>query len=237
MEIVMTKKDLENIIFKITGVYPDHLKLLDVISPFCDQQDIKNAKILFLVGCNKEYFITGVSFDDRQDVIKDICPHDIITFVPEPDNPHDPYAIQAFFRDKSIGYLPRKQAALLQDCIEDLCGEIVAIKCSDHDEDLNLGLRFVFRRKENINKKQVLNMDKIELALQGYAGTQKETIALAQMQEILDEINKNKTILLSDPVATELNDNKVTQETTAPAQKPEDTEEDVFTISTKKTAP
>jgi len=195
MLLSLTKSDLENIIFKVSGTSPDELSLLEAISPFCDQQDIKNAKILFLAGCSREFRINGVSFDDRQKIIKGINEKDIIHFEPEPENEYDPNAIRVMFENQLIGYLPKRIAALLQDCIEDLCGEVNKVVGNEQeapgdsqnkDETKFLGVRFIFRRKGSVDKKQVVNLDTVELILEDYLGTPKEFVAQAQFFSILD---------------------------------------------------
>ena len=199
MLLSLTKNELESIIFKISGTYPDELSLLESISPFCDEQDIKSAKILFLVGCSREFRVNGVSFEDRQEIIKQMSEKDNVYFEPEPENKHDINAIKVLFKEQLVGYLPRKIACLLQDCIQHLCGEVSRI-VGDEQEDVDkdteekfLGIRFIFRRKGSINKKQIVNLDTVDLILEDYIGTAKEVIAQTQFFALLEKATNDES--------------------------------------------
>lgn len=194
MNLSLTKQNLETIIYKTTGVMPDEIALLEAIAPHCDPKDIKNAKVLFLAGCGREYRVNGVTFEERQDILKRMSTGNVLEFEPEPDNPHDENAIKVMWKDEHVGYLPRKQAMVVQDCIVELCGEVVAIvgDTEEGEQEKNLGIRFVFRRKESVSKKQIVNLDTVDLLCSELLDTQQETVARAQMMTVLEEAQKPK---------------------------------------------
>lgn len=41
--------------------------------------------------------------------------HDAISFQPEPDNPYDPHAVAIYAKERKIGYVPRQQAAAINE--------------------------------------------------------------------------------------------------------------------------
>lgn len=57
--------------------------------------------------------VAGESFGDRQKVIARLKAGDPVRLVPEPDNPHDPFAIRVEARGGMIGYVPARNAARL----------------------------------------------------------------------------------------------------------------------------
>ena len=186
MYISLTKNALQKIITQLTGVVADELELLDIIAQFCDDpSDIKNAKILFLVGCGKLYPVNGVSFDNKQEILEKMKDGDILQFVKEPENEHDKNAIKVLFNDEHIGYIPKNIAEILQDCIDDLCGEVAHVVGSK-EADSNLGLRFVFRRKESIERKQLVSLDTVSYLLEDIQEKTKKIITTAQMLNIIN---------------------------------------------------
>jgi len=193
MYINLTKNDLQKMIAQLTGVAADELELLDSIASFCDDPiEIKNAKILFLVGCGKLYPVNGVSFDNKQDVVKDIKDNDILDFIREPENEHDKNAIKVMFDTQHIGYVPKKVARLLQDCIDDLCGQVIHV-VGDKDCNQSVGLRFIFRRKDSIAQKRIVNIDSVSYLLDDIKDTNKSIIARAQMHNIINNEHQLET--------------------------------------------
>lgn len=193
MYINLTKNDLQKMIAQLTGVAADELELLDSIASFCDDPiEIKNAKILFLVGCGKLYPVNGVSFDNKQDVVKDIKDNDILNFIREPENEHDKNAIKVMFDAQHIGYIPKKVARLLQDCIDDLCGQVIHV-VGDKDCNQSMGLRFIFRRKDSIAQKRIVNIDSVSYLLDDIKDTNKSIIARAQMHNIINNEHQLET--------------------------------------------
>lgn len=193
MYINLTKNDLQKMIAQLTGVAADELELLEAIASFCDDPaEIKNAKILFLVGCGKLYPVNGVSFDNKQDVVKDIKDNDILNFIREPENEHDKNAIKVMFDAQHIGYIPKKVARLLQDCIDDLCGQVIHV-VGDKDCNQSMGLRFIFRRKDSIAQKRIVNIDSVSYLLDDIKDTNKSIIARAQMHNIINNEHQLET--------------------------------------------
>lgn len=189
MHITMSKNDLQRLVFGLTGLAVDELELLETIKRFSDDiVAITSAKILFLVGSGRLYPVAGVSFDNKQDIIKKIQTGDILYFEKEPDNEFDKNAIKVIFATEHIGYIPKKIAIFLNDCIDELCGEVVHVVGGE--EDKNLGLRFAFRRKSSINQKQIVNIDTVQYLLEDIVNTNGALIADAQMANIMSDDHK-----------------------------------------------
>lgn len=51
--------------------------------------------------------VAGVTFEGRQDIIKDLKNGTDIVFEREPDNKYDPNAVKVLAEGKHIGFLPR----------------------------------------------------------------------------------------------------------------------------------
>ena len=80
--------------------------------------------------------IAGSHHYDCSHVLADLRPGDALQFRRQPGNPHDERAIEIFWRDRKLGYLPRLEnaaAASLLDRAHELRGEILAV--DDPDEE------------------------------------------------------------------------------------------------------
>ncbi|WP_449426793.1 HIRAN domain-containing protein [Rhodanobacter umsongensis] len=74
--------------------------------------------------------IAGSQYYDCLAVLPDLRPGDRLQLRRQPDNPHDPRAVEVLWHDRKLGYLPRLDnaaAASLLDRAHDLRGEILAI--------------------------------------------------------------------------------------------------------------
>jgi len=60
-----------------------------------------------MVGETMHTKVTGVTFENRQDIIKDIKKDDDLQFEREPSNPFDANAVKVMWKDKCIGYISR----------------------------------------------------------------------------------------------------------------------------------
>lgn len=65
-----------------------------------------------------EFFVAGFRYHDGPQVIERIRPHDVLALEPEPTNAHDAYAIRVFWRDRSVGYLPRVENRVINRILE-----------------------------------------------------------------------------------------------------------------------
>lgn len=80
--------------------------------------------------------IAGSHYYDCPAVLADLRPGDPLQFRRQPGNPKDERAVEIFWRDRKLGYLPRfdnAAAASLLDRTYDLRGEILAV--DDPDEE------------------------------------------------------------------------------------------------------
>jgi hypothetical protein len=80
--------------------------------------------------------IAGSHYYDCLTALADVRPGDALQFRRQPDNPKDERAIEVFWRDRKLGYLPRfdnAAAASLLDRMHELRGEILAV--DDPDEE------------------------------------------------------------------------------------------------------
>ena len=230
MYIALTKNDLQKLISHLSGVVADELELLDAVIPFCDDlSDIKNSKILFLVGSGRLYPVKGVSFDNKQELIETIKDGDILHFVKEPENEYDKNAIKIVFNENHVGYISRKLSGILQDCINDLCGEVIHVVGTKEDNQ-NLGLRFVFRRKESIGRKQLVSLDTVSYLLEDIQEKNKHIITTAQMLNIINNEYQPSEI----DIDTKNNSEAAPVETVIPPKRQANTsesikkEEDIF---------
>lgn len=60
----------------------------------------------------------GVSFEGRQDVVKNLQEGDAVTLRREENNPHDPNAIALYYKAQQIGYLKKELAQHLAPIID-----------------------------------------------------------------------------------------------------------------------
>ena len=87
---------------------------------------------ILLLQCH----VAGTAYRELDDVYAQLEPGEELMLRREPDNPHDPRAIEVFWRKHKLGYLPRLDnaaAASLADRSHALHAEIIAI--DDPDEE------------------------------------------------------------------------------------------------------
>lgn len=67
--------------------------------------------------------LAGLSFRPKsaKDLVKTLVAGAKFTLQPEPDNEHDPYAIQVHFEDEFIGYIPRTASEEISTYINSGC--------------------------------------------------------------------------------------------------------------------
>ena len=99
--------------------------------------------------------IVGVTFEDRQSVIKNLEKDSELLLIREPSNPKDRNAIAVYWGSKKLGYLSREEAAqyasgLDHSKITSLPAIITAITGS---EETNLGVNIRFQLPDKASKK------------------------------------------------------------------------------------
>jgi HIRAN domain len=63
--------------------------------------------------------VAGVTYDNRQTAIAKLTALEMLDLIPEPDNPHDSYAVKVCRRTgEQIGYLKRERARKLVEKLE-----------------------------------------------------------------------------------------------------------------------
>ena len=81
--------------------------------------------------------VSGVTFDDRQKLIKELYQKGRIRkaqLVKETDNPHDPNAVKVMIGDKTIGYVPKEASEDIGEAIPYIMTTNVELMyASDHD--------------------------------------------------------------------------------------------------------
>jgi HIRAN domain len=66
----------------------------------------------------KSYSIVGMEFRKAVDIVAALQPGTIVTLVREPTNQYDPNAIAVWVEGKHVGYIPKKQNAVLAQFID-----------------------------------------------------------------------------------------------------------------------
>ena len=61
----------------------------------------------------KSFNVAGVTFEGRQDLIRQLNQDSVYFLVPEPDNEYDPNAVQVIADCQCIGYVPRELAPIV----------------------------------------------------------------------------------------------------------------------------
>ena len=94
--------------------------------------------------------LAGSQYYDCLAVLPDLRSGDQLQLRRQPDNLHDPRAIEVLWHDRKLGYLPRMDnaaAASLLDRAHDLCGEILAVDNPDEEwEPIRLRVWMYARR-------------------------------------------------------------------------------------------
>jgi hypothetical protein len=95
--------------------------------------------------------LAGVTFGDHQQNIKlfgnaqelGISEYDLVR---EPDNPHDPNAVQVCFGNFSLGYLPKNVARIvgpLMDAGKNLVAKFVSLNRSPYHDSVGLTVKII----------------------------------------------------------------------------------------------
>lgn len=103
--------------------------LFILISPFRIQAKIARKSLLLL-----DSVVAGFSYYDGEKVWERLRTGDTLTLKREPLNPYDEKAIEIYWRDKKIGYVPRVDnsvIAQMMDRGEKLICSITWLKVSD----------------------------------------------------------------------------------------------------------
>jgi len=104
----------------------------------------------------KTYSIVGQKFKGLEPMLPGIVPGTIACLVREPDNPHDPNAVAVWIDGKAVGYIPKKDNAVLAQFI-DQSGQPLAMDAAA-DRTPGTGVRTIkakFVRSANSGYPQV----------------------------------------------------------------------------------
>jgi hypothetical protein len=80
-------------------------------------------------------FVAGFQYYDGEKVWKNLAVGDAVRLVREPDNKHDEYAIEVYWQDRKLGYVPRvanRTLAQMLDRGETLTAQIANQQSTDN---------------------------------------------------------------------------------------------------------
>lgn len=86
--------------------------------------------------CLFEGEVAGYRYYEAADARPFMQHRDRLELRPEPNNPHDPYAIEVFWQDRKLGYVPRTNNRPIHDLLER--GETLVARCMMCEEEVHL---------------------------------------------------------------------------------------------------
>ena len=189
--VPLSRNQIIQIVHSLTKKKVDDLVALHAMAPYAESLPLLlEEKKAILVGIEKEYKITGVSFNDRQEIVKLLKVDEIIHFEHQQDNEFDSNAIAVNRNDGSqIGYLPKNLAEMVVDVIGSLDGKVIAILGDDEVQDENekqkfLGVRFKFVRKSTSHEFIAVNLDAVEIMTEQINSASSEITARQEIDKI-----------------------------------------------------
>lgn len=114
----------------------------------------------------KEEFFTklvGVTFEDRQQLLREIPDGDTLELKREYDNIHDKYAIQVCWQDQQLGYLNARLACRLAPVLDKGVQYETYLTLVTGRDRATLGANICIRRKEGIANPPVYELQKQQL--------------------------------------------------------------------------
>ena len=79
--------------------------------------------------------IAGFTYYDGLDVIERLKLGTAVNLKPEPENPHDPYAVAIYFEGKKIGYIPQAKNSPVSNLLYFGHGDIVEARINHHNPE------------------------------------------------------------------------------------------------------
>lgn len=190
LKVALNRMQVIQLIQEVAQHKIDDLTALFALSKFCDSDiDIKSEKQTILVGSEKAYKVVGVTFEGRQEHIKQLKSNDVLCFEHEHDNIYDPNAIAVkTMQGVQIGYLDKELAPKLLDVIAELSGVVTQILNDNNDdaaaESKFWGIRFKFIRKIDLEQPPAINLDAITMLI-----SHMDVTAETRAREVLETID------------------------------------------------
>ena len=128
---------------------PDDMALVDRL--FFYKEEYLKRESYTSIGEKDQFYskIVGVTFDNRQEHIKNLFPGQVLELRRETDNEYDENAIAVFFEDEQLGYLKRNIARHLAENFDNgIEYEAFVVQVNGSDES-NWGANIFVRRVDN----------------------------------------------------------------------------------------
>ena len=77
---------------------------LPLLSLFAHRAHTQPAPAHYLLT---QFHVAELAYDTARHVIQHLCPGDELCLVAEPTNPHDEFAVEIFYGECRLGYVPR----------------------------------------------------------------------------------------------------------------------------------
>lgn len=171
LKIALNRMQVIQLVQDVAQHKVDDLTALFALSKFCDDNaDIRAEKQTVLVGSERAYKVVGVTFEGRQECIKQLKVNDVLHFEHERENAYDSNAVAVkTAQGVQIGYLSKELAPMLLDIIADLSGIVTQVLHDGNEEageeDKFWGIRFKFIRNIHLEQPPAINLDAVSMLI------------------------------------------------------------------------